>query len=113
MKLPMPNATLLSVHGPSRAEDYGTAADDGPERWAGQEGVYLHQRVERTEGGGGSSEVVSRTLIVAAELPVAWTDGDIVAVQGPSGPVSGRVRVVTRTEHPGAPGVVRLVLEDR
>lgn len=112
MKLPMANATLLQVTAAGGSEDYGRAAGGGDPVWTGSVGIYFHERVSLEQSGNTDSEVITRTLIVPAELPVDWRDGQMVSVQPAGGgdQVDGRVRVVSRSAYPGAPGTVRLEL---
>lgn len=114
MQLPMANATLTTVTAAGETPDYDHGGGPGAEKWTGSEGVYFHERTERIVEGASSSVVVTRSVVVADDIVIDWTQGDTLtlthAYSGDT--VSVVIRAVQRSSFPGAPGIVRLTLED-
>jgi hypothetical protein len=112
-ELPMPNATLMKVSGGGTSEDYDSPAGSDTTKWTGLEGVYLNEATERRGGAEASSIVITRSVIVLADVSVDWKIGDTVELERDDAEmVKEPIRAIQRTEYPGAPGVVRLHLED-
>lgn len=107
----MPNATLTDVAAGGQAEDYERGPSAGPSKWSGAEGVYFTEVAERAVGEA-STLVIRRSVLAPADLPVEFSDGDTITLSTEAGALSEPVRRIQRTSYPGAPGVVRLHLED-
>lgn len=112
--LPQTNATLTAVTGAGGSEDYDTAATTGAVKWEGRATAYFSERRARVEDGDSTSIVVTRSLVVAASLPVEWAQGDTLTFTYRGTATSGQVRAIERHEVPGvALATVRLTLEDQ
>jgi hypothetical protein len=114
MLLPMANATLTAVAAAGESDDFDHAGGAGPAKWTGAEGVYFHERTERITTGSDSSVVVTRSVVASSDLEVDWGEGDHLTftLVETGDEHDAVVRAVQRTAFPGAPGVVRLTLED-
>jgi hypothetical protein len=113
MGLPVSNATLTRVQGGGGSEDYDTGPTGGADKWAGATGVYVNDRTNRVTSAERSSVIVSRTVVVAAELRVDWQVGDTLSFTWRRIAEQGSVRAIEISAVPGLPGTVRLTLEDR
>lgn len=114
MKLPMPNAMLTKVGRDGFSAEGGRPATAGTDAWEGEEGIYFSERSELVEAPEGeANEVVARSLIVDADFPVRFRQGDKLTFTPEGGDArTAKVREVARHKHPGAPGTTRLMLED-
>lgn len=114
MLLPMANATLTAVAAAGESDDFDHVGGAGASKWTGAVGVYFHERTERITTGSDSSVVVTRSVVASSDLDVDWAEGDHLALTlNFSGDEQAAVvRAVQRTAFPGAPGIVRLTLED-
>jgi hypothetical protein len=114
VRLPQTNATLTAVAPVAVSEDYDQPEGDAPAKWTGGEAVYFSQRRERVEQGNTTSVVVTRAVIVPADLGVDWQQGDTVTLTYRDETVTGAVRAIERHQLPVvALGTVRLTLEDQ
>jgi hypothetical protein len=108
----MANATLNQVTAGGSAEDYERPNAPGAQKWAGSEGVYLTETDEQVVGEEATT-VVRRSVVVDADLAIAWAKGDVLDVTRENGEqLSEPVREIIRTKFEGAPGLTRLRLQD-
>lgn len=111
-ELPMPNATLTKVFPGGSAEDYERVGTQGAEKWSGSAGIYFTEVSEQQSDGQSTSRVIARSVLAPADLPVEFENGDTIRFTRSAATINEQVVRVQRTEFPGAPGVVRLHLED-
>jgi hypothetical protein len=112
MELPMANATLTKVEGGGFAEDYDRAKGGDDPKWTGSEGVYFNEASERVSSGESTEIVIGRSVVVSSDLAVDWKQGDTLTLTRGEEEIVADVRRIKKTEYPGAPGVVRLHLDD-
>lgn len=108
----MANATLTAVRAPGTDVDYDQASTAGTVKWTGAQGVYLTESRERVTIGQESNVLIERSVVAPAEIPVAFVEGDTITVTRGTTSSTEEVVRVQRTEFPGAPGLVRLLLQD-
>jgi hypothetical protein len=114
VRLPQTNAALTAVAAPAASEDYDAPATTAPAKWTGSEPVYFSERRARVEQGETTSNVVTRAVIVDADLAVDWQEGDTLTITQGASTVMGAVRTIERREVPQVSyGTVRLTLEDQ
>jgi hypothetical protein len=106
-ELPMPNATLMKVSGGGTSEDYDSPAGSDTTKWTGLEGVYLNEATERRGGAEASSIVITRSVIVLADVSqsIGRSETPSSSTRDDAEMVSEPIRAIQRTEYPGAPGV--------
>lgn len=110
------NARLLRVQEAGVGDTYETGGSPaaGAERWAGDAGCWLEEKRQRDLEGGNANVYVWRSLVVAADLGVAFADGDVVTFRrdGEVDAETGAVQAIEEDRLPrGHGGEVRLTLE--
>lgn len=119
------NARLVQVldAGGGSTDTYEGPGVEGPEKWAGDVGVWFDERRQRKSAAAGSSQTdlssdvgVLRELVVSEDLEVEILEGDTVVFrrQPPHDEteVHGKVQLVDLPDLPrGEGGEVRLTLE--
>jgi hypothetical protein len=114
VRLPQTNATLTAVDAVGASEDYDRPASAGSAKWSGAEPVYLSERRDRVEQGETTSIVITRAVIVDADLNVDWQEGDTLTVDYGAETVVGAVRGIERHRIPTVTqNTIRLTLEDQ
>jgi hypothetical protein len=106
------NATLTAVNAAGFTADADLPATTGTQKFTGTQAAFFSQTTERVTVGSGSDVIVRRSLIVDADVNIAFAVGDRVAFTYLDAPSTAVVRRVARTTAPGLPGVTRLTLED-
>ena len=97
---PQVNATLTKVAGATGGESYDGPPAAGPQKWAGEEDVYLRERRQRiVNAQGGVDIVLDRVLMVDRDVDPGWAVGDVVTFTRRDGGVeTGVVELVERPD---------------
>lgn len=92
--LPKTNARLLIITGGGTSEDFGSTEGADTEKWRGNQGAYITERVLVEVGGGGLDEAKQTVLIIDSGHTVA--QGDTVTYTYDGAEHTRRVRDIER-----------------
>lgn len=100
MKLPQANVRLLKISSPGQAADFNRPAGAAVDKWTGDEGAYLQEKLVSnlaTSQGGELNRVKSSTLIMPGNLSpsIDLATGDVVTFKMRDG-ASGQWVTTTR-----------------
>jgi hypothetical protein len=111
------NATLTRVTGAGAGESFDGPAAAGPEKWAGEVGVYVRERRDRARALAGEARIIDRLVLVDRDDPaIDWRSGDVVTYTKDGVVQGGAVKAVQRptVDDPDIPAdlqTTRLTLE--
>lgn len=103
MRLPFRNATVTAINAAGLSDDWDDSATSGSVTWSGTADAYLSDSRQNEYTDGRSTTVVTRTVVVPKDLPVAI--GDTLTMTWRSTAVTAKVRAVLRREPPRGAGL--------
>lgn len=113
------NATVTAVAGQGAPEDWDTAAQAGPAKWAGEVRAYYRESLVEQRGEGTVTVVKRRELVIDNDdvdlLELDTNDVITFLVDGAPAPSSASAAVIPRRRLAGVPRHLqtsRIVLED-
>lgn len=110
MNLPHANASVTSVTAHGYTDDWSSASAAGSVTWTGTADAVVRDERRNVYGNGESSTVISRTVVVPADL--ALTIGDTLTVTWRGAASSMVVKGIVRREPPrGVSGTTLVEVE--
>lgn len=103
MRLPHRNAIVTAVTGKAFSEGWDQAGTLGAASWTGSADAYVTDKSHNEYSGDGSSLIVTRTVVVSNDLPVAV--GDTLTITWRDSTISPVVKGVVRREPPPGAGL--------